>query len=892
MGLDQPALEPEPEEREVQKQLVDQSLEDAADDSQDLDDEKLKLSTERSGIDGDEVDKEPTNDAVSKETGDLNSDEELPSTDPPQETIRENGEDEPKEVCEDSDLDEDGPQPQESGIEHEIALSEESSRAGVTLFRRGTGLFTRIRHRLVESRQRLRLSASASGHGDTGEMLIGDDEEESSSSGHDGTNSNSDVAAWQVVDREGDVVAEETAVDSSLLGGSIEVKMERMLTWMLTPAIHGIPKLGVLAAEERAQELLALHHRDVESAVREVVAGSERTVSTLVLTFCLERIPVVGCPTVLLRTTWGNMRSILIIASLYSHDLESPRVQHEALLCLIPPGDDKDRAASTALKQQDAGTPALVANTTQQVARMMIRGALRRATGLQAAVDCFELASLLYSSCGSDDTDEDGFVHVMATPASAAQEFFRKKSFASSAILWCSLPLLVLGMASPSLWSMFRWLPSVLSVIQFFLERLPSRYFSWGTTLLIFLIGPCFALRAYTRSSRVQKPRRTFLNFFSQKVPEKRWARWKNALEEIWPQIVTTMVFLLHALLPALSTSSALSVVSGAISPTASDGSYGWDGWDLLNRLACAALGSFSFFSVLVHQMQAEYEAEQEEAPQHVKAFAKIASLSQTAAQACCFLSAWVYFMIALDMVLDSVWQWLAFLFSIGVVQDAMAIPVRGTPLGFTDLLASILGAEPYTNPLNCEKSVTFLLNVICVISQQRLVELLSRREVLLRMIGAERAMASTICLLCKGVAVACAPSSSSNPIADFLNSVAPHHYCCVAIVAIRSQAVLLGAAFVLAPRLTTVLGSTICFYLGLIFGAYVANTVLSVWYVNRADLDSAALRLAMLVPGGISNQAKGLLRGALAGARTRAVQLMAKGLLERVMRWWCARWI
>lgn len=59
-----------------------------------------------------------------------------------------------------------------------------------------------------------------------------------------------------------------------------------------------------------------------------------RSVSTVVLNFCLERIPVLGCPTVLLRTTWGprlrceaesanagNLRSILIIAAMYGRSL-------------------------------------------------------------------------------------------------------------------------------------------------------------------------------------------------------------------------------------------------------------------------------------------------------------------------------------------------------------------------------------------------------------------------------------------------------------------------------------------------------------------------------------------------------------------------------------------
>ena len=94
-------------------------------------------------------------------------------------------------------------------------------------------------------------------------------------------------------------------------------------------------------------------------------------------------------------------------------------------------------------------------------------------------------------------------------------------------------------------------------------------------------------------------------------------------------------------------------------------------------------------------------------------------------------------------------------------------------------------------------------MNLISVISQQRLVEVLSHREVLLRLIGAERVMASTICLLLKGVAVACTPSKSANPIAEFLVRVAPPPACCVAIVALRDHALPLGIAVVVAPRVT-----------------------------------------------------------------------------------------
>lgn len=708
-------------------------------------------------------------------------------------------------------------------------------------------------------------------HSSEGELLVSDEDIDSRLNDQQAPDIVG-IESWQVVDSGGLVVAEDDAVDAIHVGrGSVEAKMERMLTWMLAPAVHGIPKLGVLPAEERAAELLAQHDRDVEAAVREVVAGSERSVSTVVLNFCLERIPVLGCPTVLLKTTWGNLRSIVIIAAMYGHDLESARVQHEALLCLVPPGDDKDSCAA-ALKQQNASpdlNPAVFVSTTaQQVAHFMIRGALRRATGLQAAVDCFELASLLYSSCGTDALDEDGFVHLTATPASAARDFFRKKSFASCAILWCSLPFLVLGMAAPNLFAMARLVPIMLGCLRAVVGRIPTAYLKSAPAAILVLTGPGLALYFFRPSIPWKRPVRSkhFLLSILGHNDTGHWERIQKRFEEAWPQLVTTFVFLLHGLLPVFSTMSSLSVVLGALSPAVE--SYSWHGWDLLNRVACASLGLYSLFSVMVHQLQREYpEDELPTASIAVRALIRGVLVLRAAARACCFLAAWLYLLLILDCLIDCVW-W----------QE------QGTPLGILGPLGWILSAD--SHPFANEKSVIFCMNLISVISQQRLVELLARREVLLRLIGAERVMASTICLLLKGVAVACTPSKSANPIAEFLVQVAPPPACCVAIVALRDHAMPLGVAVVVIPWITGLLGSASCLLVGLLGGAYAAHAVLSVWYLYRADLDSAALRLAMLVPGGVSSQAKGLLRGVLAGAHRRAVRMMAMGILQRAFRW------
>lgn len=708
---------------------------------------------------------------------------------------------------------------------------------------------------------------------DGGNLLIGDGPQ-SASTDCGSTAPADDSSAtfcWQVVNRDGDVLAEENGAECSPpISGSVEAKVEQLLTWMLAPAVHGILKLGVPGAADRAGELLAERGRDVEAAVREVVAGSERTVSAMVLNFCIERIPVLGCPTVLLRTTWGNLRSIFIIAALYGHDLESPRVQHEALLCLVPPGEDKESASAAALG------PGLVGETTQRVARMMIRGALRQVTGLQAAVDCFELASLLYSSCGSEGTDEDGFVHVLATPASAARDLFRRKSFASCILLWCSLPLLILGVAAPGLFVATRFAPTAVEAAQTMVHRLPRSVMDHAPALLLALLGLWLMLFLANRGKQQvqQKKCRAASRWgrLGRLMPGRHLFRRVLLLRSAWPQLITTLVFALHALLPALSIYSATTVIISSLAQSQ-------QGWNLLHGSSCGCLGLYSLCSVLVRQLPPERkETDWPPLDRLLRIAARFCAIGCTAARVGCFLAAWTYVSLALDLAATRIFYGAA-----GVAAQ------RSTPLGVLSPLAWLLGAEHGdANPLHSEKAWAFLLHLVSVASQQRLVELLGRREVLLRLIGAERVTASTVCLLLKGVAVAC--SSSSNPIAEFLTRVAPHPVCVVLIVAFRGQAIVVGIALVLAPMIASgeILGPCSSFLAGLLAGSYAAHSILSVWFVCRPDLDSPALRLALLVPGGVSGHAKGLLRGVMGIAGTRAVQIMAMGVIDRITTWWC----
>merc|ERR1712232_1177361 len=79
-----------------------------------------------------------------------------------------------------------------------------------------------------------------------------------------------------------------------------------------------------------------------------------------------------------------------------------------------------------------------------------------------------------------------------------------------------------------------------------------------------------------------------------------------RALRGAWPQIVTSSVFGLHALLPAMSTYSAVSVIINSASDSVAGGPDP-NGWDLLHRISGAALGIYSLCSLVSRHMQNEH---------------------------------------------------------------------------------------------------------------------------------------------------------------------------------------------------------------------------------------------------------------------------------------------
>jgi len=677
--------------------------------------------------------------------------------------------------------------------------------------------------------------------------------------------------AWLVVDHSGSVLEEDDG--KWLTPSGMEAKIGGVMTWMLSPAVHGVGgKFGVPSAVERAAEILIGHDRDVDASVREVVAGSERSVSKLVIDFCLERIPVIGCPSVLLKTTWGNLRSILIIAALYGHDLESPRVQHEALLCMVPAGEEVDKPWLGCFGSRSF----VVSETAQRVAKIMIKSALRRATGLEAAAECFELASILYRTIGEHDVDEDGFVHVVGTPASAARDFFRRRPSTSCVWLWTLFSVLLLGTVSPLLRTLLPWMATAVAAGFTWFLQVPRWCLAVLPMLVFVTVGLHLALLTtglYGRLSRGRgrRPQRSVQHLWRSFLP---WPRIQR-LRDSWPEILTTLVFTLHAVMPAISTFSALLLILPRQSATLGDATY-LRGWDNLHRVACIVLGVQSLCSGVARHIESEHSDVHSCTSRVVRTLHRVCNSARPVARACCVFAAWTYALLVLDLAVTRLASW-------------YSLP-GDTALGIVRPLANLFGASLEENVWS-EEAAFFMCSFVSVSCQQFLLELLSRREVLFRLIGAEHVMASSLCLVLQGMTLAISNAASSlrngvNPIAEFLTRVAPPPVCCVTILALREQAVFLGITAALGPRLVQeLMQKWVVGVLGLCIGAYISWSVLRAWYTNEPELDSPAIRLTLLLPGGISSRAKGLLRSLLVGAQTRAVKLMAMKFVERTLR-------
>lgn len=651
-------------------------------------------------------------------------------------------------------------------------------------------------------------------------MFEDDTRESISKSGKVELDDDTDADGAVVVDFK-DIQGSNTRVPETI---GVQRAMEKILLFTLVPAINGVPGLGIPSAEARAKEMLEKDTSDLnrtEVCVNAVVAGCEATTSKILLDFFLERVPFLGCPSVLVKNTWNEVRSIAIIASLYGRDLQSTRVKHEMLSCLLPADMTMPNMAET---QTDES---VLADTARRVAKLTLKGAIRRATGIQVAADCVDLCQQLYGTYDLKSTDEDGFVHIKNTPTAVAQKYFRPQNTINFPYMY--MPLLVVAALGPAILAN------------------PMRYFALIALAVVAVI--------------------TWYNSLQLRTQVRMLPRW------CW----TLFVFGLHASLPLLSAHTAVSMIvpllvntmcllslphmplGGFVShPLELNKELGGmdneiSGRNFIHWLAMALLGVYNLSSILIHHFE-----------QFGLKSRSTFLVKQYAAQLCPLMFGWYMFVGYETIMAGSMWSIL------NVVPDSLCDK---------DMFAEFWAP-------NCQ---LFIGACISVRAQQMLIESLKdARSLLFRLVGAENLVATTLSLLLQGVRVmrngndlitflnAISPPPLACCCVIALRSCAVWYGIAIAILPA------VQASIVHTPFFGVLFGSLIS---TAVWGSFTA--VVLIEYVNRQEMiDSPAHRLAYLIPGEVSNRALTYLSAALASAQKRAARFVAVGLLEKIFGW------
>jgi len=611
-----------------------------------------------------------------------------------------------------------------------------------------------------------------------------------------------------------------------------ELSIEKVLMWMIAPTIDGVPSLGCESARERAGKLLQTAQGEVNKAVDIVVAGSEETTVAYVIDFIIERIPIVGVPTVLLKCLWAQLRSVAIIAVLYGHDLDLARTQHEILWCLVPGTSDGS---------DDPGSGPLQ-GTAQKVAKAMVKGAIKQATGVQVAADLCDLASHLYGMYLSPD----GWQVVNKSPATRARDYFRP---APKHSLWVFLPALALGWLLPHLLAILR---AVIALVR---KGLPLAPVLGGAPAAILFAWMVFKWRRRRQSVDALPDDVCIVDDPGE---DKLWS------ERLRRQSLTVAVFTVHALLPMFSAFSALSAILGT------RGNQGGP-WVAMHWLCAAVLGVYNISASLGRHCEAELSV-----PHCVSA---LRCIRQWALNAVPILFAWCYCLTTIDTVLGLL---------VGTSNGVFGI------LRFNAFVFRGPSAEESSVWMIVGGGMTFCCWCVSAYSQQRLLDLLTRREVLLRLVGAERVLAASLVLLMRGAAVAMTSTHhGATTLLEFFAVSSPPPIVCCMVVTLRHMAPLLGMYWALVPFMMGATSRSIVMTFGGMGGSCLAVAFTRMWYLRSAELASE-WRLLLLIPGDFSAKGKRVLQDWLRTAQKRAIgtamTYVARGVLERLVRWVFAR--
>ena len=542
----------------------------------------------------------------------------------------------------------------------------------------------------------------------------------------------------------------------SMQPGNIELSVESALLWCLNPAIYGIKSIGVLPAAERARQLVRDCDGDTNAAVALASGGesggAKRT--RIIFEFLIRQVPLVGCPAFILTSTWTHLRSVAIIASIYGHDIETPRAQHEILWCLIPSNGEAENE-DTPRVSGDAGP---ISATAKTVSNVLISTAVKKATGISMVSELFQLGTDLWAVSSRRDPgiedDEDGFECITLGPSATARQYFCPESTFSI----YKLALISIGVIVP------------------FVYRLPVIF---STILMVFTLTVSI----------------TWAQFKSRYIP--------TGILNRLPKIVSHAVFAVHAALPVIGLTNginlALTSMSLSSDPSSSD------------RISLVVMSLVSLSGAAKHLLSGPAAESAASIHESIKKIALI----------------------------------------VGIVLHLLPMLDRS---GLYVTRVAWLLSDTRLSSLN--RSLSYMSVIVSSTCQQILFSQIKKREVLLRLLGAERVMVLSLTLFFRGITAAV----TSDSLMPYFRQVSPHPLFCCLIMCARKYPVHLALLLSIVPRMPGWVwgpyAGHLVMLIGLAVGSIVVITVWNDWQINE-DAYLSNMRMLYILPGTVAGKTK-----------------------------------
>lgn len=696
-----------------------------------------------------------------------------------------------------------------------------------------------------------------------------------------------------------------------------EKKLEGVLSALIKACTQSIflPGSGrICSVAEQADELLR-QHGGCAAAAAEQAARTDDDVSwrARLPDVLLQQVPIVGDSTLLIRELWRSIRRCALIAHVYGHDLEAAETQAQILTCLIstggndattPPGcassdnnpalggatgqvgDGTDASGTGGTSGSNASGAAVVASTggsatsevvhvggrllVVSVSRALLREALVRGTGMRYAGQLYRVveaggtllkarARLLAAAARARYGGSDGSVSEPALSANdghaAAHEPLMAAREAIGSVAGC-----VPSVAPPPEEAATEASAPNAARVALVVFRPPSpeeRPAVIAALLAAWLLPILAAAVRFVHDRMVPILRRRVqvemplvkvlaLVLLAQAAGLLFWV-WFQRNWSVILRTPATLVFALYAMLPGIS----VFLATRGICKGAAEAPF------------FVLLGVFNFSSGYLRfaeDLRSDAWLEQKPPPAVAGGKERVQAAREL-----------LWLLLLVDFAVEEL---------LGRVCRLHSWRLLGPPASASDV--SLLEY----------RTLSFAMGLVAAWAQVRVLELLQRRTVLMRLLGARQAILAGASLLFMGVQ----GLKQYRRTVSWLSEVSPTPFWCCTVLWIRQNGVIFAAVLPLALHTLMTDGwlggsspqAFVCVALatGVLLGHGVNWTMLRIWREKGEHLESD-YRVLLLLPR-TSASGRRLAAGAMSAAKKRC----AEGATSTAMEWAASRFV